>query len=357
MNVLCVINNLIGGGAQRQLIGLAIEFKKRGNKVVFLVYEPTDHFKGFLMTNDIKYVCIESRGVFDRVLKIRKYIRANKFDAVISFLQTPNFICEVAALPFKKWKLIVGERNANPNIMKSSKSKILRFLHMFADYVVSNSHENIRMVKKLNPILPEKKIRVVYNMVDFEKWSYDDTYKYDESKFKLVIAASHLYSKNLNGVIEAVNLLSSKEKNKLRIEWYGNENIDDSLQRGLAKIESYGLTENISVFPATLDIASKMKAAHCVGLFSFYEGLPNVVCEAMSLGKPVLASAVSDVPFLIEDTFLCDPKSPKSIAKKISYMISLTSDELFEIGRRNNEKALTMFQKDKIVDTYLELMR
>ena len=38
MKILCVIDSLGSGGAQRQLVGLAIGFKERGHEVSFLVY-------------------------------------------------------------------------------------------------------------------------------------------------------------------------------------------------------------------------------------------------------------------------------------------------------------------------------
>jgi len=186
MKILCVIDSLGSGGAQRQLVNLAISFKKKGHDVDFLVYHNDNFYLNFLEKNGIKVIFSIEKSYIKRVFKIRKIIRNGKYNTVLSFLEAPNFICELAVLPFKSWRLIVGERSANPDILKSFKLILFRFLHIFSDYVVANSYENINIVKKVNPILRNSKCHVIYNLIDFDKWSP----KLDEYIFKNKLDAS-----------------------------------------------------------------------------------------------------------------------------------------------------------------------
>src|SRR5664280_841694 len=106
MKILCVIDSLGSGGAQRQLVNLAIGFKERGHEVSFLVYHRLNFYKESLEENNIPVYEIIEPNYLKRLLKMQRFIRGGGYDAVLSFLEAANFICELAGLPWRKWKLI-----------------------------------------------------------------------------------------------------------------------------------------------------------------------------------------------------------------------------------------------------------
>ena len=68
------------------------------------------------------------------------------------------------------------------------------------------------------------------------------------------------------------------------------------------------------------DIGQIYLNADCVILPSAFEGLPNVICEAMIAGCPVLASNVSDIPILLgknERGILFEPLQPSDICRAL----------------------------------------
>ena len=358
MKILCVIDSLGSGGAQRQLVNLALAFQEKGHKVKFLVYHSDPFYDEVLSEANISIIEVIEKNYLKRILAMRKIIRKGHYDAVLSFLEAANFICTVAGFPYRNWTLIVGERSANPNIFKSFKLKLYRLLHIFVSAVVANSYENIKMVKKINPILRDKKTHVIYNLIDFNKWHFNSAeYIYRKNgKFNLTVVASHQYLKNLNGLVEAVNLLNNEQKMNLSIHWYGGDRPDHSKLEAIEKISKYKLNEIFNFHEPTLEIASKVNQADAVGLFSFYEGLPNVVCEAMVNAKPIIASDISDIKFLIQNEFIFDPNNPEQIAEKIRYLLYLNENNLREIGKNNHNSALELFDKESIVQSYISIM-
>jgi len=359
MNLLCVIDCLGSGGAQRQLVSLAMAFKKKGYDVSFLVYYNENFFKDLLDEANIPVVSIIEPNYIKRFFKMRKYIRTGNYNAVISFLEAASFICEISGLPWRKWKLIVGERSANPQILRSIKLKFYRLFHNLADEIVSNSEENLKLIRKANPFLPIKKCHVIHNLVDFNFCEPATDYiPYKDGKLNLTVVASHQYLKNAKGLIEGVNELKEEEKQKLKINWYGNESPDNSFEEAKNLIKRYCLQENFAFYPATKSIYQKMKYADVIGLFSFYEGLPNVICEAMSLRKPVISSAVSDIPKLFDRNpeLIFDPKNIEDISKTLKIIVSLNKEELLAIGEVNRKLALQYFSANKIVNKYIGLL-
>jgi len=359
MKILCVIDSLGSGGAQRQLVNLALAFKEKSHEVSFLVYHSEPFYYPLLKKEGIEVIEVVEPNYLKRLFKMRKVIRGGGYDSVLSFLEAANFICEISALPFKKWQLVVGERSANPAILKSFKLRFYRFFHIFADVVVANSYENIKLVKKVNPLLSDKKLQVIYNLIDFDKWQpKPENYIFRKNgKFNLIVVASHQYLKNLMGLVEAVSLLNDDEKNQLIINWYGGDRPDNSKKESLKKIKDYGL-ENIFYFhEPTIDIANKVNEADALGLFSFYEGLPNVVCEAMTNAKPVISSCVSDIPLLLDNDYLFDPNDITGILRVIRRLLSSSEAMLEKIGERNSQIANTKFKKENIVDDYLKALK
>ncbi|NEV92729.1 glycosyltransferase family 4 protein [Psychroflexus sp. YR1-1] len=355
MKILCVIDSLGSGGAQRQLVELAKGFKEKGHKVSFLTYHNINFFRPELEKYNITIHTILEPNYIKRFFKVRSAIRNHKADVVLSFLEAANFITTVSGFPYRKWKLIVGERSANPAILKSFKLRFYRFFHLFADYVVANSHNNLELVKKVNPLIKHNKAKVIYNIVDNQKWCGEKKKeRINSSKLKITVAASHHIYKNAIGLIESVNLLSNEEKEKISICWYGAKR-DVTYLKAIELTEKYNLKNIIEFLPETNKIKEFMLKSDIIGLFSFHEGFPNVICEAMTLGKPVISSAVSDLPLFIDKEYLFNPYDPKDISETISKIIKTDKKILIETGERNKIKALKLFNKELVTSSYLNL--
>jgi glycosyltransferase involved in cell wall biosynthesis len=214
------------------------------------------------------------------------------------------------------------------------------------------------------PELDRKKQHVIYNSLNPEKLTADDRFVFcSGEKRNIVVASSHQYLKNLDGLIEGVKLLTEEERKQLIVNWYGHNKFssyDHSLEEGEKKIRDYGLEDVFRFHDATLDIYRHMNSADAVGLFSKFEGFPNAICEGMYLGKPIIATSVSDIPLLLkegENAFLAEAEQAESIAAALRRFISASPQQLQEMGRTNRAKACELFDREKILDQYEQLFK
>ena len=109
--------------------------------------------------------------------------------------------------------------------------------------------------------------------------------------------------------------------------------------------------ENVFVFHSpSSSIQDEYCRADVFCLPSLYEGFPNVLCEAMSCGKPVLSSRVCDNPNIVkegENGLLFDPNNTDDIAETVERFIDLSSEKndefekiLSELIEQKNEKTI-----------------
>ncbi|MCO5268229.1 MAG: glycosyltransferase [Brumimicrobium sp.] len=360
MKLLLFIDSLGSGGAQRQLVELGKGFKEKGHEVIFLVYHDEPFFKPDLDAVNIPIKIVSEPNYLKRIFKIRKVIRKEKPDAVLSFLEPANFMATLAGLPFRKWKLVVGERSANPMIYKSPKKIIFRWFHCFADYVVANSKTNLDMVYKINPFLSKKKGKVIYNSIDFSIWKLNQGQKVISDKLNLIIIGRYHPLKNFDNLVKAIISLSESYKNRLIINWYGEKVLPDYFETIVDQITKHGLERIIKLNESTLNIKQKYYECDLVGLFSTFEGFPNVICEAMAIGKPVICTKVSDIPMFIKEDvngFLCEANDSASIARAIIKAINSTENERNKMGIINHDTAFKNFNKEIVINDYLRLLK
>jgi glycosyltransferase involved in cell wall biosynthesis len=362
MKILCLIDSLGSGGAQRQLTTLAVGLKSLDHEVRFLVYHQDDHFRACLDAAQIACHAVSPCSAWRRPLIVRRALRDGWQDVVIAFLEGPAFYAEVASLPRRSWGLVVGERLADPTLA-SGRGWWLRQCHQLADAVVTNSHTNRLLLERAFPRLKDK-LATVYNAVDLERFqpSIQKPASGDgRSPFRVVVAASYQEKKNMETVAKALLLLRmERQAPSILVDWFGGMPADPGAYRRACRfVEENGLCGTLNFHPATQSIAAEFSDASAIGLFSHYEGLPNAVCEGMACGKPIVMTDVCDARHLVEEGkngFLCDPRSPASIAEALRRMASLTTGERQQMGLESRRRAEQLFDEDLFLGRYERIL-
>lgn len=359
MKLLLLIPSLGSGGAERQLVNLALIFKKKGIDVEFLIYH-NDLFYGHLLEGKgISINQIRCFNFLDKIFKVIKFIKKNKPDVVLSFLETCDFLNCFSSI-FNTHKVITTELSSKDTTFDSLRGKIFGWFRRFSHQIVCNSFNSQKKWINNYPHYKDK-MSVIYNPINLQCINTHYIFK-KNNKINLVVAASYQYLKNPIGLIKAVSMLNKEQQNKIQINWYGRKEVSinntKAYDEAVKLVKEYQLEDTFFLHAETIDIANKMHQADVVGLFSSVEGLPNAICEAMLIGKPIIMTRVSDFEQLVNDDngFLCDANDFYSIFEVLKKIIELDSDRLSLLGENSKKKAAMMFNNKLILDQWLNVL-
>ena len=128
--------------------------------------------------------------------------------------------------------------------------------------------------------------------------------------------------------------------------------------RGLVK--QYQLENHFTFAAKKANVVHEYHTADALVLVSVAEGLPNVVCEAMACGLPVVLSDVSDHRKMVEEGctgFLCSPYEAESIANALQYIIRLPEEQRRATGKLARKAAEEQFTRERFIEAYERVYR
>ena len=353
--ILCLIDSLGAGGAQRQMVGLATLLKEKGYDVTVVIYHQNLFYADELSSKGVPFLFLTSaHNTYRRLFSVAGYIKKTKPDVVISYLDVPNICGCFAKLLNRNFRLIVSERNTS---QQTGKKERIRFnLFRMADSVIPNSFSQAEYIRKNFHFL-EKKVMTIPNFVDLERFKPSFHQRHDVPE--IIIAATIWPSKNTLGFIDAVKILAQKGL-KFHVSWYGkNTAYIDYFNACKNKIDEKGVGNYICLLEKTDKITDRYKEADYFCLPSFYEGTPNVICEAMASGMPIMCSEVCDNSRYVQEGVngtLFNPKDAESIAHKIEKMLGASDAEYEHFCNRSREMAENKLSKERFINDYVNLI-
>jgi len=229
-------------------------------------------------------------------LIFKEFILKKKNFAILCF--QANIYAIIFCLIFKK-KIIVRS-NTSPSGWSSNfiKKKLFNFFFNKANLVIVNSHEFKKKIKKKLNI----KSKLIYNPLNYNEIKFKSKKKIKFDFFKKnttnFINVSRLTDqKDHMTLLNAVKIIKNKiAKPSIKLAIIGkganyeklNLYIKNSKLNNLVKLIGY----KKNPYPY-------IRRSDCFVLSSIYEGLPNVILEAMSLNKYIISSNCPTGPYEI----------------------------------------------------------
>ena len=328
MKILFLNTNIGYGGASKIMVWVANVCAHANHDVTFLTYRDDNCRQKLNPSVNSVHIQLEDlsgrgKGLFHTVKVLRRYIRENHFDIAIGFLP-PSQLRLALACKGVKCKTLFSHRGDPFQSSKGIKNKIINYIaykafcsadaFVFQTQMAANYYsKDIRKKSEVicNPIYPL--VRTIAR-------------EGNVTKDIVCVARLDIKQKRQDLLIRAFDIISSKyPEYKLKLYGDGYE-YDEKILREKARDNN-----NVCFMGATNDVASAIQNAAMLVLSSDYEGIPNALLEAMSIGVPCISTDCSPggAAMLIQNKkngLLVPRNDVLSLADAMEYMISHPSE-------------------------------
>ena len=287
MKILHILNSNKFSGAENVAITI-INNMKSDNEITYV--SPEGQIREHLQENNIDYepvrkVCIK---------EIKRVIKKCKPDIIHAHDFTASIISAIASN--KKIKVISHIHNNNP-WMKKVNLKTIMYLLSTIKYkkilIVSKSIIDEYVFKKFI----DKKVEVIGNIVDTNRVKKMSEEVNIQEDYDIIFIGRLSEQKQPVKFIELINKLKNSNKN-IKAVMLGDGPLRTECEQ---EIKKYNLEENINLKGFQKNPYAYLKKSKILCMTSEYEGYGLVAVEALSLGKPVVATNVGGIPSIVND--------------------------------------------------------
>jgi GalNAc-alpha-(1->4)-GalNAc-alpha-(1->3)-diNAcBac-PP-undecaprenol alpha-1,4-N-acetyl-D-galactosaminyltransferase len=351
MRLTFVIYSLGSGGAERVMSTMANYFAEHGDDVSIVTLVDGTERPFFELNERVRWQPLGTarasgsplarlRNAPRRIWTLRRRVRANNPDAVVSFMDRTNFLTLAATIGLPT-PVIVSERNDPRQHNVSLGSNLLRrMLYRRAKAIVV---QTTSAASYFNAPLSAKTV-VIPNPV----LSPSTPLTRDARQGNAIVAMGRLSNeKGFDLLLKAFASLAERFPNWNVTIW------GEGAHRGSYESlrDELGLGARVSLPGRTKTPAAEMRAADLFVLSSRYEGFPNVLAEAMACGAAAISFDCPSGPADLIDSgvngILVPPENVEALADAMASLMS-SEDERHRLGA-NAERITDTFSLERVM--------
>ena len=362
MRVLFLIDTLNTGGAQRQMVNLAAGLSDK-YEIHLLVYTQINYFREKI--NGSKLILHEltqsnkkiNYKIITKIIKLNKEL---KFNVICTFLFTPGLYTSIASMFIPNIKVVLSERTFEG--MVSTFNKVVsRQFYRFADKIVTNS---MHQAKVLRSKKYSHKIVYIPNGVSLNEFYPKENKEYKSKPLRVIAIGRVSKLKNTHTIIHCMKELRKRSIN-IHTTWLGAqyewvEGQTDYFEECKTLLKKFNLNEQWNWISQSNEVNRILREHDLMIHASFGEGFPNVICEGLASGLPVIASNVFDHPQIVnegENGYLFHPDNPNELSYKIEKYLQLDIGSKKEMGLKARDTAELNFSNKRLRDNYENLFK
>jgi glycosyltransferase involved in cell wall biosynthesis len=351
------ITDLDPGGAERALVQLVTRLDRARWEPAVFCLAGRGALADELSAAGVPVVCLGARhwtGI-GAVWRLFRELRRFRPALLQTFLFHANLAGRIAGRMAGIGRIVSGIRVAE------KRSRAFLWIDRFTNWLVVTNicvSQAVADFSVSRAGLAPKKIIVIPNGVDVAKFS--SARPADLSQFEIPAGSPVLLTisrldrqKGLHDLIEAAALVVPTYPNThFIIVGEGPERA--ALERA---VREKGLVARVHFAGWRADVPELLAAGYALVLSSHWEGLPNVILEAMAAGRPVAATRVEGAAELIIEGrtgLMVSPQSPLALAAALESLLA-DPTRAAAMGQAGRERVAAEFSWETMVGRYDEL--
>jgi glycosyltransferase involved in cell wall biosynthesis len=340
--------SLIKGGAENQLVKLAIELKKESKELLIIGFFKHNDFVDILKSYNIKYKIFKITR-FNGLMSFLFFFRKNKPDLIISFMYGANVLGRLVKFIYGI-PLITSVRNNNI-------SKKFYFLYKLSYKIdtISTFNSGFALNKFVDlGITNLQKSFLINNAINIPS-NYESVPKKNTNIFTLTSIAHFRPQKDYKTLFHAIKILKD---NGLEVRLFCLGHLYE-LTWPAELIIDLGLEDNIHLVGFVKSPDLYFKKSDAIVLSSLWEGTPNALLEAMAHKLPIISSEIPGCDDLVRKSksgFLFKKESPKDLASKIKLLINSTPSQITQMSLSGHNYVKEHYAEKKVYESWKSLI-
>lgn len=358
--ILLLSTSLGMGGADRQILHLAHALIASRYEVCLVSMTPLGEMGRQAAAEGLPVVSLNMRRgqidwrAFQRMVAL---LREWQPDILTSFMYHANLLGRLAGRWAGVPAIITSVRNQHSG--SSLRDWLMRSTNWMDHSCVANSRQVANSLHKRR-LLPSPKLRVIPNGVDIAALSSPlevrprtrEELGVAPAEFLWLAIGRLLPQKDYTTLLHAFYPLA---KAPARLAIAGEGPLLEELQQ---QTQLLGVASQVTFLGVRQDIGALLAAADGLVLSSAWEGMPNVVMEALASATPVVATEVGGVSELVEpgkSGFLVPARNAPALSQAMRQLMSLSLEQRRKMGLNGRDHMAANFSLRAMGDRWMAL--
>ncbi|WP_420024773.1 glycosyltransferase family 4 protein (plasmid) [Cereibacter azotoformans] len=291
------------------------------------------------------------------ILRLFRQFRTVAPDVVLSYTIKNNIFGALAArwtgVPFIPNVSGLGTAFLSGGALQRVAETLYRMAFRKLDTVFFQNSEDRDLFVERRLVRPEQARLLPGSGIDLDRFAPTPL---PEGPPTFLMIARLLRDKGVLEYVEAARQVRASHPD-VRFQLLGAADTENRTAIGIEAVREWQAEGAIDYLGTSTDVRPQIAAATCVVLPSYREGAPRTLIEGAAMARPLIATDVPGCRSVVDrgrTGFLCEAKSPESLAEACRRFLALPREAQIAMGTAGRQKMEAEFDQKVVVAAYMD---